>query len=73
VTAQSILPDGYLLDDRTVFSGLEPDANPLRTGYLKMAFNIKPTDYEDQYCTASSVPDGSCYKVETILTAGGAN
>ncbi len=73
VTNQSVLPEGYLLDDRTVFSGLEPDANPLRTGFLKLALNIKPAEYEAAYCSASSVPDGACYKVETILTAGGIN
>lgn len=72
-SSQSVLPEGYLLDDRSVFSGLEPDANPLRTGFLKLALNIKPAEYEAAYCSASSVPDGACYKVETILTAGGIN
>lgn len=73
ITPQSILPDGFFLDDRQVFSGLEAAANPLRTGFLKMSLNIKPSDYENSYCSASSVPDGTCYKVETILTAGGIN
>ena len=71
--SMSLLPDGYYIDDRTVFSGLEPDENPLSTGYIKLALNIKPAEYVKQYCNHPSVPDGACYKVETILTAGGIN
>jgi len=68
----SVLPEGFLLDDRVseqVFTVLEPDFNPVRTGYLKVALNIKPAEFINSFC--ASTTKGTCYKVETILTAGG--
>ncbi len=73
---RQILPDGFLLDDRTsypVFSGLSPDPDSALTGYAKIELTIKPADFSDYNCHQSAVPVGTCYKVGTILTAGGVN
>lgn len=68
-----VLPDGYLLDDRPIFTGLEPNPASQRTGFLKIALTIKSADFESVFCASSAVPKGTCYKVETVLTAGGVN
>lgn len=75
---RQILPNGFLLDDRgasnPIFSGLSADPDSALTGYAKIALTIKPADFGDYNCHQSSVvPAGTCYKVETILTAGGVN
>jgi prepilin-type N-terminal cleavage/methylation domain-containing protein len=70
---QSVLPDSFFLDNDIIapaFSGapIMPQAS---TGYLKISLNIKPAEYQDELCDSPEVPVGSCYKVETILGAGG--
>lgn len=73
---RSVLPDNFLLDYRNlqpVFSGISPDPDTTVTGYLKLAMNFKPAEFDLLNCGTASVPLGTCYKVETILTAGGIN
>lgn len=65
---RTVLPTGFLLDDQPVFTGLEPENKSLLTGFLRVAYNIKPADLANTLCQNAN---GSCYKVETILTAGG--
>lgn len=72
---RSVMPEGFLLDNhpsRPVFAGYSPDSGNI-TGYVKIALNIKPSEYDESYCSQGSVPKGTCYKVETALSAGGIN
>lgn len=70
---QPVLPDDFVLDNNInvpIFSGavINPKAS---TGYLKIALTLKPTDYQNVLCGAKEVASNICYKVETILGAGG--
>ncbi len=75
---RSILPEGFYLDDirdtQTPFTGRVTNRTDRGsgTGYLKVALTIRPSeDYRSFLCMNSNVPTGHCYKVETVLTAGG--
>lgn len=75
-TYQTILDEGYVLDNninKPIFSGVRPydPAFPNITGYLKLSMNLKSIDYLKKLCGAADMPDGACYKVETVLTAEG--
>lgn len=66
---RSLLPSGYVLDNRLpLFSGLYPNQDPPRTGFLNIALAVKAEEYVSQLCSALTT--GTCYKVQTTLTAG---
>lgn len=68
-----VLPNGFVLDNdvaNPAFSGLKPEPNQLVKAYAKIRLNVKPVDFSSKLCSDTTLPIGSCYKVETILTAG---
>lgn len=68
---QSVLADGFVLDYQPPsFQGQLIDSSPNSlTGYLTLRFTLKPVDSQAQSC--QSLPTGTCYSIETTISAGG--
>ncbi|QQG50008.1 MAG: hypothetical protein HZB70_00260 [Candidatus Berkelbacteria bacterium] len=73
---QSMLDEGYVLNNdinKPIFNGVRPNDPVFSniTGYLRISMNFKSIDYLKKLCGSTEIPDGACYKVETVLTAEG--